>query len=382
MPAMITILALSQVFVAPVEPPPFVTPEMIERGITSMGDGSRLHTVVEKARAGGEVTVGVIGGSITQGASATSEDLRYGNQIAQWWQAAFPEASIRFINAGIGATGSDIGCHRAADHLLSHDPDFVVIEYAVNDSNTPFAAETLEGLVRQVLTHPTHPAVMLLFTMHTGGGNAQEWHSKVGAHYGLPMVSLRDAAWPEIEAGRIEWSDVEADEVHPNDAGHTLCALLVTEVVSRHMGGQLPPPLISDVYQYATMLTPYDAPDVVAEGFSEGGPTLLGPTWWADEPGATLEARFEGTSCAIAYYRIKGDLGRAEVWVDDREPVVLEGWFEADWGGYSAFALIGRDLGPGEHTLHVRLLPERAEGSQGHRFEVHAVLVAGGVAAQ
>jgi len=379
---MIALIALGQVLAAPIEPPPFVTLEMIERGITSMGDGWRLQAVVEKARSGGEVTIGVIGGSITEGASATSEDRRYGNQIAAWWQTAFPEASIRFVNAGIGATGSDIGCHRAADHLLSHDPDFVVIEYAVNDADTPFAAETLEGLVRQVLTHPSRPAVMLLFMMYAGGGNAQEWHSKIGTHYRLPMVSLRDAAWPEIEAGRIEWGDVEADEVHPNDAGHTLCALLVTEVVSRHMAGQLPPPLVSDVYQHTAMLTPDNAPNVAAEGFSEGEPARLGRTWWADEPGATLEVPFEGTSCAIAYYRIKGDQGRAEAWVDDREPVVLEGWFEADWGGYSAFALIGRDLGPGEHTLHVRLLPDRAEGSRGHRFEVHAVLVAGREAAQ
>ena len=85
---MIALIALGQVLAAPIEPPPFVTPEMIERGITSMGDGWRLQAVVEKARSGGEVTIGVIGGSITEGASATSEDRRYGNQIAAWWQTA------------------------------------------------------------------------------------------------------------------------------------------------------------------------------------------------------------------------------------------------------------------------------------------------------
>ena len=34
--------------------------------------------------------------------------------------------------------------------------------------------------------------------MNNAGGNAQEWHGKVGEHYGLPMVSFRDALWPEV----------------------------------------------------------------------------------------------------------------------------------------------------------------------------------------
>ena len=35
--------------------------------------------------------------------------------------------------------------------LLSHHPDFVVVEYAVNDPNTQAAAESLEGLIRQIV---------------------------------------------------------------------------------------------------------------------------------------------------------------------------------------------------------------------------------------
>lgn len=377
MSAMVTVVALGQALLGPPEAPSFLVPEMLDRGIVSMGDASRLLGVVEKARRGETVTIGVIGGSITQGAAASTPERRYGNQIAEWWRHTFPETEVRFVNAGLGATGSDIGCHRVGRHLLSHDPDFVVIEYAVNDPNTEFAAETLEGLVRQVLAHPTRPAAMLLFTMHADGSNAQEWHSKVGMHYGLPMVSLRDAVWPEIEAGRVAWTDVEADEVHPNDAGHAICALLVTEVIARHMAGALPGPLISDVYQRATLLTPHDGPPVVAQGFVESTETPLGVAWRADEPGATLDVSFQGTSCAVAYYRVKGDMGRAEAWVDDGPPVLLEGWFEADWGGYSACTLVSRGLDPGPHTLHVRVLPDRAEASGGHHFEVHAVLVAG-----
>ena len=129
--------------------------------------------------------------------------------MAAWWRQTFPKASIRFVNAGIGATGSDYGALRVKRDLLAHHPDFVVVEYAVNDPNTQAAAETLEGLVRQILREANQPAVLLLFTMNQDGGNAQEWQGKVGRHYDLPMVSFRDALWPEIKEGRMKWNDAE-----------------------------------------------------------------------------------------------------------------------------------------------------------------------------
>lgn len=39
----------------------------------------------------------------------------------------------------------------------------------------------------------------------------------------------RSRLWPEIEAGRLKWEDVEADTVHPNDRGHAYAARFITE---------------------------------------------------------------------------------------------------------------------------------------------------------
>src|SRR6185312_12145331 len=113
-----------------------------------------------------------------------------------------------------------------------------------------------------ILKQPKHPAVMLLFMMHTGGGNAQEWLSKVGAHYALPMVSFRDALWPEMQAGRLKWDTVMADEVHPNDAGHAIAASLVTHALAQAMKPAasappvvvpLPAPLFTDLFEHVAL---------------------------------------------------------------------------------------------------------------------------------
>lgn len=169
---------------------------ILARSLVSAGDTARLQHVFAKAKRGEPVTVAVIGGSITAGAKASKTQYRYGDLVADWWRNTFPQTKITSVNAGIGATGSNYGALRAKRDLLSRNPDCVVVEFAVNDSNNQRAAESLEGLVRQILNQPNHPAVILLFMMHKNGSNAQEWHSKVGRHYDLPMISYRDALWP------------------------------------------------------------------------------------------------------------------------------------------------------------------------------------------
>jgi lysophospholipase L1-like esterase len=366
--------------------------EILKRGLVSLGDTARVQRVLAKARRGEKVVVSVIGGSITQGASASAEDRRYGNVMAAWWRATFPKAEIAFVNAGIGATGSDIGAHRARTHLLCHKPDFVVIEYAVNDGGIAIAAETLEGLVRQILKQPNQPAVMLLFTMTKTGDNVQDRHIPIGGHYGLPMVSFRDALWPEVKADRIKWTDIEADEVHPNDRGHRYCADLISMALGRVLADlpadaelprpkAVPAPKISDVFEHADFVNAATITPKRNEGWEvlKDHPFMgfFGPGWKATATGSVLEFEVEGTAIGVLFWRIKGSTGMAEAQVDDLAPVKMDGWFGATWGGYTPYQLVARDLKPGKHTLRIRVLDEKNAESGGHEFRVQAIMRAG-----
>ncbi|MDX9974472.1 MAG: SGNH/GDSL hydrolase family protein [FCB group bacterium] len=359
---------------------------ILERGLVNAGDPLRIQRVFAKAKRGEPVVVGVIGGSITAGAAASIEEYRWGNRMAAWWKRTFPESAITFVNAGIGATGSDLGACRVKRDLLGHNPDFVVVEYAVNDGGSPICAETLEGVLRQILSLPTQPGVMLLYTMNDTGQNTQAEHETIARHYGLPAVSFRDALWPEVEAKRIAWTDIEADAVHPNDRGHAYCADLIANVLDRILKampeGDLPAvaplsgPKTSEVFRYAGLVT---SDSVGLCGWqAQPGHNSFGPGWTADEPGATLEIPFEGTLAGLAYHHVKGDVGIVEVRVDEGVPVELDAYFPQDWGGgYTAFKLIARDLAPGKHILRVRILEKRHPDSQGHTFNIDSVCVAG-----
>lgn len=356
-----------------------------KKALVAAGDTARLQLALAKARRGEPVTVAVIGGSITSGAKATLPEGRYGNVIAAWWRQSFPKSKIEFVNAGVGATGSNFAALRAQRDLLAHHPDFVVLEFAVNDGNTKDAAETLEGLTRQILTQPEQPAVVLLFMMHQGGGNAQDWHAKVGTHYGLPMVSFRDALWPEIQAGRLKWETVMADEVHPNDLGHDFAAQCVIERLKATLqdlpeDGKLPAikaipaPLFTDLFAHTSLCEAKELKPVKNSGWQ-----LIDKfnCWQADAPGSTIEFTISGRLIYGMHLVVRRGMGKASVQVDDCPPVVLNGWFNQTWGGYRATTVLARDLPPGPHRVRVKLLEEKDPGSDGHQFTIYGLGAAG-----
>lgn len=359
---------------------------MFARSVVSGGDTAPLQRVFAKARRGETITVGVIGGSITAGAKASQPEKCYGQRVAAWWRKTFPQANIQFVNAGIGATGSDFGALRVQRDLLARSLHFVIVEFAVNDPNEQRCAETLEGLLRQILSQPNSPAVVLLFTMNDKGNNAQEWHGKVGLHYNLPMISFRDALWPEIQAGRLKWSDVEADQVHPNDQGHDYAACFVTALLQnalkesptgepRSRITRLPEPLISDLYEHVTLLEAAALTPVSNQGWhlDEKGQTC----WQTDQPGSVIEFEVNGQAICIMDWHFRGPQGKAKVQVDDLPLVERDGWFEGTWGGYRNTCELARGLKPGKHRVRIELLAEKNPQSTGYEFKVLGLGAAG-----
>jgi lysophospholipase L1-like esterase len=363
---------------------PDLSSDALARSIVSLGDASRLHRVLDKARRGEPIVVGFIGGSITQGACASTPADQYCNRVVEMLRERLTPASITLVNAGRGATGSNYGSLRAQRDLLIQSPDLVVLEFAVNDGVDAIFGETFEGLLRQVLASPAQPAALMLFMMHRGGRNAQDRLGAVGRHYGVPMTSYRDALWPEIEAGRLTWEDISPDEVHPNDLGHAIAARCVVELFDRVAAqsratsiAPLPTPLHSDAFEHthlheATSLVPVSAIDWTLE--SHGDPW---PYWSATTPGSVIEFEVEGTTILLMYYRRNAPLGRAMASVDGGPAVTLDAWFEQTWGGYRETTILARNLAPGRHRVTVRVTSDRNAGSTGDEFRILGLGTAG-----
>ena len=325
---------------------------------------TRLTNVVAKARRGEPVTIGVIGGSITVGAFASKPENSYAGRLLAWWQETFPQCEFRLVNAGAGGTGSMVGALRADKDLLFAKPDLVVIEFAVNDYYTD--GEAYEGLVRQILAQPNSPAVLLLFMMWERGGNDQEMQSKVGAYYGLPMVSFRDALWPEISAGRSRWPDYIVDTVHPNDAGHKLAARLLTAMCGAGLSaaatnttkaGSLPPPLHTDSFQFVSWQGAADLSPIENGGWDLKSGEKGIPVWDGSEARGPISFEWFGSGLVAVFAQAPGNLRRVRFRIDGGDFRTLD----ASTQPQRETNLLVQGLNPGRHIVEMECLDHVVE---------------------
>lgn len=134
----------------------------------------RLKDCMKRAEAGEELTIGFLGGSITQGSLATTMENTYAYRVFTWWKQTFPKANVHYVNGGIGGTTSHYGVSRAVTDVLMYQPDFIVVDFSVNDEADIFFQETYEGVVRKLLSWDSKPAVVLLNNVfYDTGLNAQ-----------------------------------------------------------------------------------------------------------------------------------------------------------------------------------------------------------------
>ena len=206
---------------------------MIERSLMQLGDTRRIKNMIERAKAGEDVTIAYIGGSITQGAGATPIHTQsYAYQSWHMFDLAYGNGNnVHLVKAGVGGTPSELGMLRFERDVVRDGvlPDLVVIEFAVNDEGDETKGRCYESLVRKVLALPNHPAVILLFAVFASDWNLQTRLAPVGEKYRLPMVSILDAVCPQFgkKAGEgrvISKNQFFYDVFHPSNIGHTIMA--------------------------------------------------------------------------------------------------------------------------------------------------------------
>ena len=200
------------------------------QGVANPGYIWNIKEVMRRAEAGEKLTIGFIGGSITQGSLSSTPQKCYAYLVYKWWVDTFPEAEFKYVNAGIGGTTSQFGVARAEDDLLAAKPDFVIAEFSVNDESTEHFEETYEGLVRKILSSEFHPALMLVHNVcYNNGASAELVHSRIARHYNLPSVSMQSTLYKALLNCRFDNRRITSDDLHPNDCGHELVSMVITK---------------------------------------------------------------------------------------------------------------------------------------------------------
>lgn len=371
-PAPVT-MATEAVPTEPVDLSKGLTDAMYERAVVSEGNKARLAKAMKKAANGEDITVGVIGGSITQGSSATDHNNCYAELFHKYWVEKFPQSNVNFVNAGIGGTNSYLGVHRVDTQLLDSKPDAVIVEFSVNDTDKLMNKYSYDSLVRKILNCDSQPAVMLLFTTQEDGTSLWETHKEIGAAYDLPMLSYRAVVYPEVSAGTLDWKDISPDNIHPNDEGHKL----IGQLVSRYLDNVYDdldniddssvafdtPAYTADYYKDAKMLGASDITPREISGFEQGGNSVypeLFPDNFVTEGEGYL--KFETECKCLGFFYLKkvdGKGGKYDVYVDGERKGALDADFKGGWGNYGETQQILISKDSEKHTVEIKL----AEGS-------------------
>lgn len=339
---------------------------------------ARLKRCMSRAKQGGELTIGFFGGSITQDCAASVHRNCYACRVFRWWESAFPEARFHYVNGGIGGTSSHFGVARAAPDLLMYQPDFVVVDFSVNDIENELRQETYEGLLRRSLSWPSAPAIVLLNNVYYDTGYSdQDCHNELGNWYSLPHVSIRDTVYRRMLAGEFTRTQLTADGLHPNDLGHELIAAEIAALLERVKAqmevseeeAPLPVPMTANAYEYARRLTIREVSPILS-GFRADSEEKSGHLdcfkngWIGHRPGDSIQFAVEASCIAVQYRKtIQRPALSAELVLDGDtgHPVFLDGNFHEDWGDCLFLELVLHHGLFGKHTIKITVTDAPAE---------------------
>lgn len=263
--------------------------QMIGRSLVNLGNTKRLMEVVNRARAGQDVNICYIGGSITQGAGATPINTEcYAYKSFEGFKKLMGDGdNIHYVKAGVGGTPSELGMIRFDRDVLRNGKvavDLLVIEFAVNDEGDETKGDCYESLVRKALALPGDPAVMLMFSVFADDYNLQDRLSPVGFRYDLPMASVKDAVTPQFydrDNRILTKHQYFYDMFHPTNLGHTIMADCLINIVKKAMESDTPEdydprfeeaPAIGNTFDEVVLVDKKDNTDLVS--IKEGGFTF------------------------------------------------------------------------------------------------------------
>lgn len=352
--------------------------ELIEKSVVSKGDTSRILKLFEKARKGEDITVAFLGGSITQGCNATYYQKCYVELVAEWFREKFRTVNVKHINAGVGATGSLIGVHRADMQVLSKNPDIVFVDAAVNDNDEYFCKLSYESEIRKLLSSPCKPAVIEVFMTMENGVNYQDYEIQIGKQYNVPMISFRNVAKDIIEKNDLKWSALLTDEVHPNNDGHRIIADLLTDFIEKVYEEDYKPGkeiiitdktletqcVFGDKYINGRIANNKDLIPSEIEGFKqcpEGFQVFQNGWKFESDSNKTgrLVLEVEGKNIILLYKKvISEDGGKFAIRINDGESRILDTYFKDGWGDKTVTEILEENDVKKKYKIDIEVLNE------------------------
>ena len=329
-----------------------------------------------------EINVVFLGGSITEGAGASAPAKCYANLTGEWFKKTYGTTSrtVNYYNKGVGGTPSDYGLLRFTRDVVNLNPDVVFIEFAVNDGGRD-TRMYMESMVRTLLSLPTSPYVVFLYTTNETYSTPTAFHEQVAEYYGIPQISLKDALKRELNGANARDAGYLKDSVHPSDQGYQVYFNEITKCLETGRFYQRPIPqkekLVAASGAVETEFIPISNDRITKSGndWTTGG---TGNRQWGKTTtiGATLKFSFDGTILAVEHGLLSAS-GMYEIYVDGEK----KGTGDPYYGdraltdspqlvmGYANYA-----LPDGHHDVEIKTIQSTNSNSEGDNVFLYNII--------
>lgn len=196
-----------------------------------------IYNTLYKLQKGEDITIGYIGGSITQMTG-------WRNFTTEYFENNY-SGKVSEVDIALAGTNADLGVCRVDDEILVHKPDLVFIEYASNGGD----AKHVEGMVLKIWENDPTTDICFIYTSatnyyatHYAQGKLPpfpEMSEKIADYYDIPSVFFGKQAFDMYEAGELVLDGAAeprkilytSDKTHPTEQGHLLGAGAVARSV-------------------------------------------------------------------------------------------------------------------------------------------------------
>jgi acyl-CoA thioesterase-1 len=162
----------------------------------------------------------------------------YPHLLHQGIKARFPHAVVNVIVTAIGGESSPAGAARFEKDVLSHRPDLVLIDYALNDCGLPLEEARAAWIsmivkardkgIKVILLTPTADTRVRLDDDHAPINQHAQQVRDLAAQYGVGLADSLAAIKIYLRNGG-KLDDLMSQTNHPNRRGHDLVAAALLE---------------------------------------------------------------------------------------------------------------------------------------------------------
>lgn len=321
----------------------------------------RTHAAIAR----GKITIGFVGGSITDPEKAD----RWSDKICNWFVYHFPGLIVNVENAAKGATGSAFAIFRVDQDIIPHGCDLIFWECAVNDDEPPHIRRRLrEGVLRKLLMKTEADIVPVYTYCQKMYGDYLERRlpetiqelEALAEHYHLNSVNMGRYGFETVRKGRMRWTEWLPDGLHPEHRGSSIYAepvvSLLESAISEGIKNDLPEPLYEGGW--------YDAYALDLDAIERIGPWRLNREYriptvnrilFTASMDARLKMHFYGTGLMI-FVRTNFETAGFKYCLDGSQWETAEDW-KPEWAKgapeWVRCIILATDLSPGEHILEL-----------------------------